>query len=122
MSPKEWPPTDFRATKPPMSVFFSFGLIKHQTSLGGALVRFRDPALADRCRQVQQAWPLQSTQAYRLRIFRSLVLSVLSTRCMASAVALALSLIRFDPDEWLGRSTRGFPESDLFRQLRMRPC
>jgi perosamine synthetase len=102
--------------------FFSFGLIKSQTVLGGAVVRFRDEELASRCNAIQTAWPGQSSHAYRKRVGRAIGLKVLGNETIFTFASKAAKIAKIDLDEWISRSVRGFDASKLFAQLRQQPC
>ncbi|MDZ4688104.1 MAG: DegT/DnrJ/EryC1/StrS family aminotransferase [Planctomycetaceae bacterium] len=99
--------------------FFSFGLIKSQTALGGAVLQFRDPVLADRCRVLQAAWP---ERAFRQRVGKSLGLQFLGLRPAFTVLAGMTSLAGRNLDEWIAGSVRGFRPQNLLEQLRQRPC
>ena len=102
--------------------FFSFGMIKAQTAIGGAILRFRDPELAERCRTLHAQWPEQSTIGFRKKLFRAATLQLMSNRTLFTAISMATSGTGLDLDAWLSRSTRGFDQTAFFEQLRKRPC
>ena len=101
---------------------FSFGMIKAQTALGGAYARFRDPELAERCRVVARAWPQQSSRSFRKRVVRAAILRNLGRHWVYSALAQFSNLMRWDFDEVLSQSTRGFDAAELLPQLMQVPC
>ena len=101
--------------------FFSFGMIKTQTALGGGVLRFRDPALALECRSVQSAWPQQPMREFRKKLYRSMVLRLLSQHFVFTIVVATASCLRMDLDEWIGLSVRGFDQCKFLHQLRHRP-
>lgn len=102
--------------------FFSFGTIKAQTALGGALVRFRDRDLAARCRSLHAQWPVQSTTAFRKKIILALVIRSLTTHPIFTVIAGAVSCVGVDFDERLSQSVRGFDPRVFLQQLRTQPC
>lgn len=102
--------------------FFSFGMIKAQTALGGAILRFVDSELATKCRTVQSQWPLQATSTFRRKLYRSMLLRLLSGHAVFTVAAGGASCAGLDIDAWLSRSARGFDPAAFFEQLRQRPC
>jgi len=104
---------------------FSFGTIKTQTALGGALVRFRDPDVAQGARQLRMEWPVQSTVRYRRKVLLVLVILVLQkpngSRLLLSLVrALGLDHRPLFID--LLRNFKAGGEMDRLQQFRLRPC
>lgn len=100
----------------------SFGPIKTQTALGGALLRFRDPALLARVRAMQEGYPLQQPASYARRL---LLFSGLKLLARPLPLGLAVALLRRlgrDPDRALSGLARGFPGDDLIARIRRRPC
>lgn len=100
----------------------SFGPIKTQTALGGALLRLRDPGLLDGLRALQDRYPPQPTGAYARRLLLFFGLKLLARPLpLGLAVALLRRLGR-DPDRTLSGLARGFPGDDLIGKIRRRPC
>lgn len=102
--------------------FFSFGMIKAQTAIGGAVLRFQDRNLADQVRALHTGWHEQSTRAFRRKLCRALLLQFLSSHAVFTTIAEVARFARLDLDTWLSQSTRGFKQSEFFEQLRKRPC
>lgn len=100
--------------------FFSFGLIKAQTALGGALVECRDPALAERMRAAAEKFPRQTAAEFRRRIHRAAWLQGLAQHGVFTVVVNACRLIGLDYDQRLAQSLRSF-HGDLLTKLSRRP-
>jgi dTDP-4-amino-4,6-dideoxygalactose transaminase len=101
---------------------FSFGPIKTSTALGGAIVRFRDPATMARARAIQAGYPAQPIRPYLRRILLFLGLKALAR---PSALAALVALCRLggrSHDALISGALRGFPGQNLIAQLRQRPC
>lgn len=102
--------------------FFSFGMIKAQTALGGAILRFGDGDLARECRAIQEHWPPQPRRAFRKKLRRAVLLRFLSQHAVFTTIAGIAGSCGVNYDAWLSRSVRGFAPAELFSQLRRRPC
>jgi perosamine synthetase len=101
---------------------FSFGPIKTQTALGGALLRFKDPLLLAQVRQCQATCPRQHRRLFlrRLAIFTAF-------RLMASPPILEVfvRLCRWrglDYDRVLSSASRAFPGPEFITRIRHQPC
>ncbi|NTV99942.1 MAG: aminotransferase class I/II-fold pyridoxal phosphate-dependent enzyme [Oscillochloris sp.] len=103
-------------------VMFSFGPIKTSTALGGALLRFRDPAWLARARAIESTYRLQSCGAYLRRILIFLGLKALAFPLPLAAFVALCRLRGWSHDALITRMLRGFPSSDLINRLRQRPC
>lgn len=101
---------------------FSFGMIKAQTALGGAILVIRDPEVACRCETVQTQWPDQPHDHFRQRVMKAFLLHFLTWHPVYSLLIGTAARLGIDYDNWLSRSVRGFDASQLFVQLRRRPC
>jgi len=97
---------------------FSFGPIKTATALGGAALRVADPALLERMRELQSAWPSQKRRTYAARVAKFIGLALLARPAVYGGLARLVDL-----DRLVSRSVRGFPHSDdrLLERLRSRP-
>ncbi|WP_254568149.1 DegT/DnrJ/EryC1/StrS family aminotransferase [Oscillatoria sp. HE19RPO] len=101
---------------------FSFGSIKFATALGGALLRVRDPQLADCLRQIQSTYPVQDSGNYTLRLLKYLGLKTLSSRAGFTALIWGCRQLGIDYDRLLNQSVKGFPKDELIWRLRHQPC
>jgi len=101
---------------------FSFGMIKAQTALGAAILRFRDPAVAQRCEEIQLQWPEQPPHHFRQRLWKAVVLKFLTWHPVYSLLIGTAASLGTDYDRLLSQSVRGFDATQLFVQLRRRPC
>lgn len=100
--------------------FFSFGMVKTMTALGGAVTRVRDPALRSALQAAQRAWPVQTREVVDGRIAAAgTFLSFADPGVYGEFVAGCASAGR-DLDETVNGSVRGFPGTDLTRQISAR--
>jgi dTDP-4-amino-4,6-dideoxygalactose transaminase len=103
----------------------SFGSIKTMTTLGGGLIRVRDPGLGRRMRRIQGAWPEQPVARYARKL--GLYLGLIPPRDPRRYALLeaGCALAGRDLDRVMTQVTRGFPvetSEELLRALRHRPC
>ena len=101
---------------------FSFGSIKNNTALGGAVLRIRDLELLARMRAAQTAYPQQNRRLYGKRLFKYAVLKALSSRIISAFFVRICKVIGIDYDRWVNRAARGFPGESFFAQIRQKPC
>jgi perosamine synthetase len=97
------------------AVFFSFGLIKTQTCLGGALWRVRDQSIGRRMIDIEGHYPLQKRWNHVQRILKAVVINTMMMPPFFNIVGMTLDL-----DALQGKFVRGFPGDRLLNQLRKR--
>ncbi|MBV9786555.1 MAG: DegT/DnrJ/EryC1/StrS aminotransferase family protein [Chloroflexi bacterium] len=101
---------------------WSFGPIKTQTALGGAIVQLNDPALLQRMRRIQSSYPRQRRSQFARRVLLMAALKFLA-RPRRFALFVALCRLRQrDHDRLLYTAVRGFAGRDLLARLRHQPC
>jgi dTDP-4-amino-4,6-dideoxygalactose transaminase len=100
---------------------FSFGSIKTTTALGGGILCFRDPALLDRVRRHQSAWPVRSRWHFLSKIAKYALLILLSCRPVYSLFIALCRISGIDHDRLISEKVRGFPGDQFFQQIRHRP-
>jgi len=100
---------------------FSFGPIKTDTALGGAIISFRDPALAERVRAIEYAYPTQSRLHYAKRVARFAVLRSIATRPGMTLFARTCAIAGRSYDDVIAKAAKGFPGDEFLRQIRRRP-
>jgi len=100
---------------------FSFGPIKTATSLGGALLRVRDPELLARMRTRQAAYPVQSRPCYLRRLVKFTAMKVGAMRPVLAGIVALWKLLGWDPDRMINGTARGFPGPAFFSMIRKQP-
>jgi len=100
---------------------FSFGPIKTNTSLAGAMLNFAQPELSSKVRLVQESFPIQQNRVYLKRVIKYLLLKFLSIPFVYGLFVKLLKLLKFDYDKIIANSVKGFPGSDFFKKIRFRP-
>lgn len=100
---------------------FSFGPIKTNTALGGAMLRVRNPRLLERIRNNHAKRPMQTRGAFVRRMFKYAFVKTLSTRFISSAVARSCRLLGTDHDGLATSLARGFAGPNFFKRIRKQP-
>ncbi|HEV2969373.1 MAG TPA: aminotransferase class V-fold PLP-dependent enzyme [Pirellulales bacterium] len=100
---------------------FSFGPIKTATSLGGGLLRVRNPQVVAAMRRLLAEQPRQSRWAYLRRVLKYAGMKFLSTRPMYATVFHSWRAMGRDPDQLVNGAVRGFAGPDFFRRIRRQP-
>ncbi len=94
---------------PPDISLFSFGAIKTATSLGGSLVRVKDPGLLVRMRRLHAQWPVQNRREYTLRVLKFVGLLGLAQPRLYWLLERSVRLAGRDFDSFVANAVKGFP-------------
>jgi perosamine synthetase len=97
---------------------FSFGPIKTQTALGGALITVRDRALLQAARERQQEYHRRSNLSFLRRLLLFGGLKALSQPRLLGAFGWLVRRLGYDFDKLISGRVRGFAPGDLLPQLR----
>lgn len=100
---------------------YSFGLIKLQTSLRGAVLRWREASAAAAFRQWVSEQPPQSPFQFQRRASKAALLKASSSRPIYTVLCGFFRGLGIDLDDQLPAVLRGFQTSALIPQLRQRP-
>jgi len=103
-------------------VMFSFGLIKTNTAIRGAIINIKNPALYADVSSRNEQYDLQDTTSFLKKLFKVLLIKLLSTKTIYTGFYVLVKAIGKDFEEVLASFTRGFPGDDVFKQIRYRPC
>jgi dTDP-4-amino-4,6-dideoxygalactose transaminase len=101
---------------------FSFGPIKTNTSLAGAILRVRQTDRLARMLTHQSTWPTQSRYAFVKRIGKYSIAKMMGSRLGMSLLFQSCKLRGKDHDRFVSQAARGFPGSDFFDQIRQQPA
>jgi dTDP-4-amino-4,6-dideoxygalactose transaminase len=100
---------------------FSFGPIKTNTALGGAVLVVRDEPLRRRLSEAHAQWPINSRWSFAKRIIKYASVRLISTRWIAGAIARAARWWGTDHDVLATKMARGFPGPRFFEKIRRQP-
>lgn len=101
---------------------FSFGMIKTNTAVSGALLYFTDAGFYKTVATLQQALPQQNRTIYFKRLCLAFLIKVLTTPIIYSIFYRLITSAGNDPDDVLSGFTRGFPGKDILTKIRFKPC
>jgi perosamine synthetase len=101
--------------------FFSFGVIKSDTAIGGAVLSIRNREILGTMRAAQAAYPRQSRFGYFRRLAKYGLLKVLSNRVTCGLIMRGFRILGGNYDSWVNQAARGFAGKDFFMQIRRQP-
>lgn len=103
-------------------VMFSFGLIKTNTSLTGAMFRFKGQQLYQQVLTLNNHLPQQKPQQYLKKILKGFLIKIVTTNAIFSLIYSFSRLANRDFDNLLASMTKGFPGANVMNKIRFRPC
>lgn len=103
-------------------MMYSFGLIKTNTSLTGAILHFNNHGLYDNVKLLNDQLPVQSTSLYLKKIFKALAIKTITLKWAFSLLYLFTKVLKKDFDDVLAGFTKGFPGADVMTKIKFRPC
>lgn len=101
---------------------FSFGPIKTNTALAGAVFQIRRPELLAAMQANHGRWPRQSRWSLARRICKYTAIKIASTRWGLSLLASWFRWRGRNHDQFVALAARGFAGSGFFRRIRQRPA
>ena len=106
------------------AALFSFGPIKTNTALGGAVLTFRDPAVRDAAAAVQAGWPIQPRREFLARLPRFAAVHALGAPANYALFTRLCGALGIDHDAVVAGGARGFAAGDdaaFLAAIRRRP-
>jgi len=100
---------------------FSFGPIKTNTALGGAMLRIADTGLLARTRAVQAGYLRQANRQFRSRVLKYMAIKAVSRPVVFGAFAAACRMTGRSHDSVISAALRGFPGPQLIEKIRRQP-
>ncbi|MDB5014922.1 MAG: hypothetical protein JWQ25_3124 [Daejeonella sp.] len=100
---------------------FSFGMIKTNTALSGALLYIRDAEFCKKLTAIQHVLPQQNRVIYFKKLCLAFLIKLLTARFVYSIFYRLISGLGKDADEVLSGFTRGFPGNDILTKIRFKP-
>jgi hypothetical protein len=102
-------------------VFFSFGLIKYATCLGGAIANVKNVELLKKMRAKLESYPVQSRWVYLNKLLKYSALTfVMNTSTFQWVIVTLVRMFNIDYNEWFVSLLRGYP-GQIMPQLRLQP-
>jgi len=107
----------------PMSdvAMFSFGFIKTNTSLSGALIKVRDPSMLNKMRQLELQLPQQKKNIFLKKLWKGMFVKLLTSTIIYGLFYRIILFTGKDFDKILSGFTRGFSGDDILTKIRYRP-
>lgn len=104
------------------AILFSFGLIKTNTTLTGAVLRFNNAELFQMVHRANQMLPQQSTKVYLNKILKALIIKLITSKPVYTLLYASTRVTGKNFDDLLASFTRGFPGNDVLKKISFRPC
>ncbi len=102
-------------------VMFSFGFIKTNTAISGAMIKVNNPTLYAKITMLNEQYRQQNTSHYFKKLFKVALVKLLTNKTIYTAFYNLVMAMGKDFEEVLGGFTKGFPGDDIFKQIRYRP-
>ena len=112
---------DFAGTAGSDIRMFSFGMIKTNTALSGALLHICDLEFYQRVATLQEALPEQRRSIFLKKLFFAFAIKLLTTPVIYLLFYRLILALRKDPDDVLSGFTRGFPGASILMKIRFKP-
>lgn len=103
-------------------VLFSFGLIKTNTALSGAILHIRNEHLLAAVKILNNRLPVQKGNRYFKKIINATLINMLIARWSFTIAYWLCRLFGKDFDVLITGFTRGFPGADVMEKIKYRPC
>jgi perosamine synthetase len=103
-------------------VLFSFGLIKTNTALSGAILYIRNEQLFTAVKILNNRLPVQKGGRYFKKIINATLINILVARWSFTIAYWLCKQFGKDFDKLITGFTRGFPGADVMEKIKYRPC
>lgn len=103
-------------------VLFSFGLIKTNTALTGAILCIRNEQLLAAVKILNNRLPVQKGNRYFKKIINATLINILVARGPFTIAYWLCKQFGKDFDTLITGFTRGFPGADVMERIKYRPC
>ena len=102
-------------------VMYSFGLIKTNTTINGALLQINHPPLFEKVIELNDQLPVQAKRVFFKKLLKTLFIKLLTTTVVYSLFYKYCTMKKKDFDDVLSGFTKGFPGTDILLKIRHRP-
>ena len=103
-------------------VLFSFGLIKTNTALTGAILCIRNKQLLAAVKILNNRLPVQKGDRYFKKVINATLINMLTARWPFTIADWLCNLFGKDFDALITGFTRGFPGAEVMKKIKYRPC
>jgi perosamine synthetase len=103
-------------------VMFSFGFIKTNTAVSGAVIKINNQELYTKTTALNEQYIRQDTSRYFKKLIKVSFVKLLNSKALYTLFYKLVIAAGKDFEQMLNGFTKGFPGSDVFKQIRFRPC
>ncbi|WP_316788627.1 aminotransferase class V-fold PLP-dependent enzyme [Pedobacter frigoris] len=104
------------------AIMFSFGLIKTNTAVSGAMLNIKDNDLYTDASIRNQQYEKQRISIFTNKLFKVLLIKLLTYKSIYTGFYNLIKVMNKDFDEVLSNFTKGFTGDDILKKIRYRPC
>ncbi|MEO6522064.1 MAG: aminotransferase class V-fold PLP-dependent enzyme [Mucilaginibacter sp.] len=102
-------------------VMFSFGFIKTNTAISGAMIKIKDPALYADVAARNAKYDRQDTLGYFKKLCKVFFVKLLTSKIVYTCFYNLVMAMGKDFEAVLDGFTKGFPGDDIFKHIRYQP-
>ncbi|MGY3213236.1 DegT/DnrJ/EryC1/StrS family aminotransferase [Mucilaginibacter sp. HD30] len=103
-------------------VMFSFGFIKTNTAVSGAVIKINDEELYTKATALNEQYIRQNTSRYFKKLLKVSFVKLLNSKAIYTLFYKLVMALGKNFEQVLSGFTKGFPGDDIFTQIRFRPC
>lgn len=103
-------------------VMFSFGFIKTNTAVSGAVIKINNGELYAKATALNEQYIRQDTSRYFKKLLKVFFVKLLNSKAIYTLFYKLIIALGKDFEQVLNGFTKGFPGNDVFKQIRYRPC
>jgi perosamine synthetase len=103
-------------------VMFSFGFIKTNTTVSGAVIKINNEELLEKTSALNEQYIRQDTSSYFKKLLKVSFVKLLNSKTVYTLFYKLVIALGKDFEKVLSGFTKGFPGNDIFKQIRFRPC
>ncbi|WP_295712854.1 aminotransferase class V-fold PLP-dependent enzyme [Mucilaginibacter sp.] len=103
-------------------IMFSFGLIKTNTTVSGALLQIKYPSICSKVIALNRQSPTQRSSVFFKKLFKVLVMKILTAKVIYTLFYKICIAKGKDFDAVLSGFTKGFPGESMLVKIRFQPC
>jgi perosamine synthetase len=103
-------------------VMFSFGFIKTNTAVSGAVIKINSGALLQKVAELNEQYTRQQTSFYFKKLLKVAFVKLLNSKAVYTLFYKLIIALGKDFEQVLSGFTKGFPGNDIIKKIRYRPC
>ena len=103
-------------------VMFSFGFIKTNTAVSGAVIKINKEELYAKATALNKQYIRQNTSRYFKKLLKVSFVKLLNSKAIYTLFYKLVMVLGKNFEQVLSGFTKGFPGDDICRQIRYRPC